>query len=89
MLGVYEGGRCVTWIILEQDFRIRCLKRSMVGSNHILPIHARSHRDRRPMHGSRVKPKLVCEVAFQEWTSDGKMRAPSFLGLRDDKDRRK
>jgi bifunctional non-homologous end joining protein LigD len=33
-----------------------------------------------------VKPKLVCEVAFQEWTSDGKMRAPSFLGLRDDKD---
>ena len=33
-----------------------------------------------------VKPKLVCEVAFQEWTSDGKMRAPSFLGLRDDKE---
>jgi len=33
-----------------------------------------------------VKPKLVCEVALQEWTTDGKMRAPSFLGLRDDKD---
>ena len=33
-----------------------------------------------------VKPKLACEVAFQEWTSDGKMRAPSFLGLRDDKE---
>ena len=33
-----------------------------------------------------VEPRLVCEVAFQEWTSDGKMRAPSFLGLRDDKD---
>ena len=32
-----------------------------------------------------VNPKLVCEVAFQEWTSDGKMRAPGFLGLRDDK----
>jgi bifunctional non-homologous end joining protein LigD len=33
-----------------------------------------------------VEPRFVCEVAFQEWTSDGKMRAPSFLGLRDDKD---
>ena len=25
-------------------------------------------------------------MAFQEWTSEGKMRAPSFLGLRDDKE---
>src|SRR5215469_16399687 len=33
-----------------------------------------------------VEPRFVCEVAFQEWTSDGKMRAPSFLGLRDNKD---
>src|SRR5208282_3509144 len=32
-----------------------------------------------------VKPKLVCEVAFQEWRSDGKLRAPAFLGLREDK----
>jgi bifunctional non-homologous end joining protein LigD len=32
-----------------------------------------------------VKPKLVCEVAFHEWTSDGKLRAPAFLGLREDK----
>jgi bifunctional non-homologous end joining protein LigD len=36
-----------------------------------------------------VEPRFVCEVAFQEWTSDGKMRAPSFLGLRDDKDPKK
>jgi bifunctional non-homologous end joining protein LigD len=33
-----------------------------------------------------VEPRFVCEVPFQEWTTDGKMRAPSFLGLRDDKD---
>ena len=32
-----------------------------------------------------VKPKLVCEVAFTEWTSDGKIRHPSFQGLRSDK----
>jgi len=32
-----------------------------------------------------VKPELVAEVAFTEWTGDGKMRHPSFQGLRMDK----
>jgi bifunctional non-homologous end joining protein LigD len=32
-----------------------------------------------------VEPKLVCEVAFVEWTHDGHLRAPVFQGLRDDK----
>lgn len=33
-----------------------------------------------------IKPKLVGEVAFTEWTGTNKLRHPSFLGLRDDKD---
>ena len=32
-----------------------------------------------------VKPKLVAEVKFSEWTADGRMRHPVFLGLRMDK----
>ncbi len=32
-----------------------------------------------------VEPKLVCEVDFTEMTSDGKLRHPSFRGLRQDK----
>jgi bifunctional non-homologous end joining protein LigD len=32
-----------------------------------------------------VKPKLVCEVKFAEWTAAGLMRQPIFEGLRDDK----
>jgi bifunctional non-homologous end joining protein LigD len=32
-----------------------------------------------------VSPDLVCEVAFSEWTGEGKLRHPRFLGLRDDK----
>jgi bifunctional non-homologous end joining protein LigD len=32
-----------------------------------------------------VKPELVAEVAFSEWTSDGKLRHPSFKALRQDK----
>ena len=32
-----------------------------------------------------VKPDLVCEVTFTEWTRDGTLRHPSFQGLREDK----
>lgn len=32
-----------------------------------------------------IKPQLVCEVKFQEWTSDGHLRQPVFLGIREDK----
>src|SRR5262249_28311180 len=32
-----------------------------------------------------VRPKLVAQVKFTEWTPDGKLRHPSFQGLRDDK----
>src|SRR5690606_34509334 len=33
-----------------------------------------------------VKPQLVGAVKFSEWTDDGRMRQPIFLGLREDKD---
>ena len=32
-----------------------------------------------------LNPKLVAEIKFAEWTRDGKLRAPVFLGLREDK----
>ena len=32
-----------------------------------------------------VKPKLIAQVRFGEWTTDGKLRHPRFLGLREDK----
>jgi len=36
-------------------------------------------------HAHWVRPALVCEVVFTEWTADGKIRHPSFQGLRLDK----
>ncbi len=32
-----------------------------------------------------VEPELVAQIAFTEWTRDGRLRHPRFLGLRDDK----
>ena len=37
----------------------------------------------RKMHW--VNPVFVCEIKFAEWTRDGKLRAPVFLSLREDK----
>jgi bifunctional non-homologous end joining protein LigD len=32
-----------------------------------------------------VRPKLVAQLVYAEWTADGKLRQPAFLGLRSDK----
>jgi bifunctional non-homologous end joining protein LigD len=32
-----------------------------------------------------VEPELVAEIAYTEWTSDGRLRHPIFVGLREDK----
>jgi bifunctional non-homologous end joining protein LigD len=39
-----------------------------------------------PRESVFVEPTLLAEVEFREWTEEGVMRAPSFKGLRDDKD---
>jgi bifunctional non-homologous end joining protein LigD len=38
-----------------------------------------------PRAATWVEPELVAQVAFMEWTADGRLRHPSFLGLRLDK----
>lgn len=41
---------------------------------------------RRAERGARwVTPRLVAEISFTEWTDDGKLRHPVFVGLRTDK----
>jgi bifunctional non-homologous end joining protein LigD len=59
-------------------------------------LHARLKRlvrPKKPFHQSIpnersttwVRPKLVCEVKFTEWTKGGQMRHPAFVGMRGDK----
>jgi bifunctional non-homologous end joining protein LigD len=35
-----------------------------------------------------LEPRLVAQIGFTEWTGDGRLRHPTFLGPRDDKDAR-
>jgi bifunctional non-homologous end joining protein LigD len=43
---------------------------------------------RPPKEATYCEPELVAEVGFTEWTHTGTLRAPRYLGLRDDKDPR-
>ncbi|HYJ21455.1 MAG TPA: non-homologous end-joining DNA ligase [Solirubrobacterales bacterium] len=38
-----------------------------------------------PPQARWVEPRLVAQIAFGEWTRDGKLRHPRYLGLREDK----
>ena len=47
------------------------------------PAFAKGNLPRSRVHW--VKPRLVGQIAFSEWTRDGRLRHPRFQGLRDDK----
>lgn len=60
---------------------------------------AKIRREDSPFDGARVRgpkarlavfcePKLVCQVSWSEWTSQGTLRQPAFKGMRTDKDPR-
>lgn len=86
VLGVYEKGKFVYIGHTGGGFDEKSLK--LV---HDKLIKLRSHKSpfeivpKTNEPATWVKPKLVVEVKFEEWTEDGHMRQPIFLGLRPDK----
>ena len=87
LLGVYEDNRLVyagrvgtgfnTALLKTLAARLKPLQRGQS------PFHNRVPGPLRDVHW--VRPELVAEIAFTEWTSDGVLRHPSFQGLREDK----
>src|SRR5579883_2984555 len=75
----YSVGRVGTGFDRDTRRMLLAKMRALSGPSAGLPPVAGGH---------AVPPALVAEVRFAEWTQDGKMRAPAFLGLREDKDPR-
>jgi bifunctional non-homologous end joining protein LigD len=86
VLGIFNGKELVYCGHTGGGFNAKTLTDMRARLDRLVqkdcPFHKKP-KTNAPVHW--VKPTLVCEVAFQEWTSDGIMRMPIFLGLREDK----
>jgi bifunctional non-homologous end joining protein LigD len=84
-LGVYENGVLRYAGKLGTGFDVKELER-LSGLLEPLDRKDSPFTGRQPPKGAHfVKPKLVCEVEFTEWTRAGTLRHPSYKGLREDK----
>lgn len=86
ILGVYEDKKLIYVGHVGTGFNERELEKL---SRLFRPLETRESPFVDPPAGNEtphwVKPKLVAQVKFTEWTADGILRHPVYLGLRDDK----
>ena len=90
IVGVYEDGKFVYAGHVGGGFDERSLE-SLAKLMKPLIVKTSPFSGEPPRGNEKptwVRPKLVAEVKFAEWTRDGVMRQPVFLGLRDDVDPR-
>jgi bifunctional non-homologous end joining protein LigD len=85
-LGVYEGERLVYAGKVGTGFDEAALRRMWERLQPLARTTSPFDTGSPTGRGHHwVEPALVCEVRFTEWTEEGGIRHPSFLGLRDDK----
>jgi bifunctional non-homologous end joining protein LigD len=87
VLGVYDGDELIYIGHSGGGFTEKNLKETFSKlknlQTEICPFRTKPKTN---MPVTWVKPELVCMVKFQEWTKEGLMRQPIFLGFRNDKD---
>lgn len=97
LAGYYDGPKLIFAGKVGTGFNARLLK-SMHGRFQKIRLHKTPFANLPERGGvigpaqmrfcKWVEPSLVCQVRFTEWTRDGHLRQPVFLGLREDKDPR-
>ena len=88
LLGVYEDGRLRYAGKVGTGFNeetLRAVKQKLDGLEQKEAPFVDPPRGAEARRSHWVKPELVAEVKFTEWTHDGTLRHPSFQGLREDK----
>jgi bifunctional non-homologous end joining protein LigD len=85
-LGLYQDKRLVYVSKVGTGFDAKMLK-SVWEKMQPLAQPKSPFEERSPTGRSHhwIEPKLVCEVRFSDWTHDGGIRHPAFLGMRTDK----
>jgi bifunctional non-homologous end joining protein LigD len=72
----HTGGGFTGAGLAEMYHRLKPLERRTSPFAEVPKTNERAH---------WVEPRIVVEVKFSEWTADGKLRQPIYLGTRDDK----
>lgn len=99
LVGTFDGGRLLYAGKVGSGYdhaRLKSLHAEFLRRRTTVCPFADLPRERKPRFGAGMtaremrevtwlKPELVCQVRFTEWTDDGLLRHPVFLGLRDDK----
>jgi bifunctional non-homologous end joining protein LigD len=87
LLGYYDADGKLTYAGKVgtgfSDSVLRRLHDTLSGLERDNPPFDRGRLPRAHVHW--VEPRLVAEVGFSEWTTDGQLRHPRYQGLRDDK----
>jgi len=86
LLAVNEGGKLTYAGNVGTGFDQRGLQSLYAKLKALDTVKSALEAVPRGVKGHWVRPKLVAEVAFTEWTGDGRIRHPVFHGLRADKD---
>jgi bifunctional non-homologous end joining protein LigD len=86
LLGYYEGRRLRYAGKVGTGFT-RATLRDLAGRLEPLVRERSPFADEVRERGATwVEPRLVAQIGFSEWTRDGRLRHPRFLGLREDKE---
>lgn len=86
VLGYYEGGKLRYAGNVGTGFNARNLADLWVRLEPLKTTKSQfAHADKVPKGTVWVQPALVAQIKFANWTNDKKLRAPVYLGLRDDK----